>query len=55
MFEVFYKFHNKPLAWNLFNRDTEDGTPLPPISKIRITEDGIIRITETGIEVRITE
>jgi hypothetical protein len=54
MYQYFYNFHKKPLGWNLFSRDAEDGTPSPPPSQQRITEDGQIRITEDG-QIRITE
>lgn len=54
MYNFFYNYYNKPFAWELFNRDAEDGTPSPPASVTRITEDSIIRITEDG-QVRITE
>jgi hypothetical protein len=54
MFRFFYRFHNKALGNDLFNRDTEDGTPSPPDSEQRITEDGEFRDTQSGI-LRITE
>lgn len=54
MFDFFYQFYKKPLGFDLFSRDTEDGTSSPPSSVERITEDSRVRITEAGIE-RITE
>lgn len=54
MYSYFYNFHNKPLANDLFNRDNEDGTPSPPESQERLTEQGVPRDTQNGI-LRITE
>lgn len=54
MYNFFYRFFNKPLGYELFNRDPEDGTPSPPLSQERITENSIERIIEAGQE-RITE
>jgi hypothetical protein len=54
MFEYFFNFYKKPLGWNLFSRDAEDGTPSPPESETRITDDSVIRITDSG-QVRITD
>jgi hypothetical protein len=53
-YNYFYSFHNQPLARNLFTVDAEDGTPSPPASGERITENSIERITEDG-QIRITE
>lgn len=54
MYNYFYRFHNRPLGFDLFNRDTEDGTTAPPVSEQRITEAGEQRQTQSGI-LRITE
>jgi hypothetical protein len=54
MHNFFYHFFNKPLGYELFSRDAEDGTPAPATSQERITQDSIVRITEDGQE-RITE
>lgn len=41
MFDFFYRFHNKPLGFNLFSRDTEDGTPSPPSSQTLLDNDSV--------------
>ena len=45
---------NNPLVKNLFSVDPNSALPRPPISQLRITEDGQQRITEDNIN-RITE
>jgi hypothetical protein len=54
MWNFFYSFHNKPLGFELFSKDVEDGTPSPHTSEERITDNGVIRMTDNGIE-RITD
>jgi hypothetical protein len=39
MYKYFYNFHNKPLAFDLYSRDTEDGTPAPPDSQVLLDND----------------
>jgi hypothetical protein len=49
MFDFFYNFHNKPLGFDLYTRDSEDGTP-PPITSVNLlTENGNNLLTENGI------
>lgn len=54
MYSYFYNFFKGRFAVDLFTRDQQDGTTAPPSSEERITEAGIVRITEDGQE-RITE
>lgn len=54
MYDYFYSFHNKPFGFDLFSRETEDGTPPTPESQPRITDDGVTRITDSG-DIRITD
>jgi hypothetical protein len=54
MYGYFSRFYNKPLGWNLFSSDTEDGTPSPPESQVMITQDSINMDTEDG-QLMITE
>lgn len=54
MYNNFYCWHNNQLTRGLYDRDQQDGTPSPPVSKFLITENGIQLITENGIQL-ITE
>jgi hypothetical protein len=54
MFNYFFRFYNKAVANDLFNRDAQDGTTSPPDSEQRITEDSNPRTTQNSI-LRITE
>lgn len=50
MFSYFFQFHKKPMAFELFSKDTEDGTPSPPTSEELLSNDLIILIGNDGQE-----
>lgn len=53
-YNFFYSFHNTLFAKGLFNFNSSENTPAPPLTEERITEEGEERITEDG-QIRITE
>jgi hypothetical protein len=40
MFDFFYNFYKKPLGFNLYTRENEDGTPAPPESQLITSQAG---------------
>lgn len=55
MYDYFYNFYKKPFAFDLFNRDSEDGTPSPPSSDELLSNDSQVLLSNDGQELLSNE